>query len=376
MRAPRSLSCRAEPGARYWHYRLSRRRQRTRSPTFGRPARNVRLGTALPSRVLRGSSAFLCDRSQVARRSSEHPGRGLRFPGKSRQEDDTLHRQIAAIANFEDLADNRAIWMVTRAELVSRLEQAFLDHGYAHLTMITIADIVDVTRRTLYNYFSSKEEAFRFLIEHANANAVAAGMAAGRAALAEGQGAVEILASLLDVRDGNTRRRLARSPHAIEINDQAFRRCRDIMVGSAVAFQAELAALIVELEQQGIPRQERRESRRPRTTAGRRRAWHQSKPAADRSGPTAFALPGHGPGMSLSRHRWPLDAVGADRVVRLAPCGARCARRRRPCRAPATGRPDAARGDGAAGRRWPASLRTAPRPSTNLSSLRWMTAAA
>ncbi|MGO4402785.1 TetR/AcrR family transcriptional regulator [Bosea sp. RAF48] len=98
----------------------------------------------------------------MARRSSEHPGRGLRFPGKSGQEDDTLNRQIAAIANFEDLADNRAIWMVTRAELVSRLEQAFLDHGYAHLTMITIADTVDVTRRTLYNYFSSRKKRFDF----------------------------------------------------------------------------------------------------------------------------------------------------------------------------------------------------------------------
>lgn len=144
--------------------------------------------------------------------------------------------------------------MVTRAELVSRLERAFLDHGYAHLTMITIAETVDVTRRTLYNYFSNKEDAFRFLIEHANANAVEAGMAAGRVALAEGRGAVEILATLLDVRYGNTRRRLAKSPHAIEINDQAFRRCRDLMIGSAIAFQAELAAFIVELEQRGILR--------------------------------------------------------------------------------------------------------------------------
>ena len=144
--------------------------------------------------------------------------------------------------------------MVTRTELVSRLERAFLDHGYAQLTMITIAGIVDVTRRTLYNYFSSKEEAFRFLIEQANANAVEAGMAAGRTALAAGHDAVEILATILDIRYGNARRRLSQSPHAIEINDQAFRRCRDIMVGSAVAFQAELAAFVVELEQQGLLR--------------------------------------------------------------------------------------------------------------------------
>lgn len=144
--------------------------------------------------------------------------------------------------------------MVTRAELVSRLERAFLDHGYEQLTMTGLAKAIDVTRRTLYNYFSSKEEAFRFLIDSVNAQAVEAGMAAGRAALADGSDAVEILATVLDTRYGNTRRRLATSPHAVEINDQAFRRCRDLMVASAVAFQSELAGFVTELEAGNILR--------------------------------------------------------------------------------------------------------------------------
>lgn len=79
-------------------------------------------------------------------------------------------------------------------------------------------------------------------------------MAAGRTALAEGSDAVEILATILDTRYGNSRRRLATSPHAIEINDQAFRRCRDIMVASAIGFHSELASFIVELEAQRILR--------------------------------------------------------------------------------------------------------------------------
>ena len=40
----------------------------------------------------------------------------------------------------------------------------------------------------------------------------------------------------------------ARSPHALEINDQAFRRARDIMIDAAVDFQAKVADLLVELE--------------------------------------------------------------------------------------------------------------------------------
>ncbi|MCU4179936.1 TetR/AcrR family transcriptional regulator [Bosea sp. BH3] len=144
--------------------------------------------------------------------------------------------------------------MVTRIELVSRLERAFLDHGYDQVTMIGLAKAVDVTRRTLYNYFSSKEEAFRFLIENVNQQAVEAGMEAGRLALLEERDPVAVFAAILDTRYGHTRRRLATSPHAVEINDQAFRRCRDIMITSAVAFQAELAALIVEMQDRGLLR--------------------------------------------------------------------------------------------------------------------------
>lgn len=138
--------------------------------------------------------------------------------------------------------------MVTRAELASGVEQAFLDHGYQHLTMSALAEAIDVTRRTVYNYFGSKEEAFRFLIEDANARAVAAGLAAGRDCLDQGQNLIEIFATILDVRYGDNRRRLGKSPHAVEINDQAFRRCRDLMIASALAFQVELAAFITELE--------------------------------------------------------------------------------------------------------------------------------
>jgi len=138
--------------------------------------------------------------------------------------------------------------MVTRAELASGVERAFLDHGYQYLTMSALADAIDVTRRTVYNYFGSKEEAFRFLIEEANAHAVSAGLAAGRASLEQGADLVEIFATVLDIRYGDNRRRLAKSPHAVEINDQAFRRCRDLMIASAISFQAELASFITELK--------------------------------------------------------------------------------------------------------------------------------
>lgn len=138
--------------------------------------------------------------------------------------------------------------MVTRAELSSRLERAFIDHGYEHITMTGLAKAVDVTRRTLYNHVSSKEDAFRLLIGDVNQQAVERGMAAGRAALAESRDVATIFATILDTRYGDTRRRLATSPHAMELNDQAFRRCRDLMIASAVCFQGQLAEFLIELE--------------------------------------------------------------------------------------------------------------------------------
>jgi len=40
----------------------------------------------------------------------------------------------------------------------------------------------------------------------------------------------------------------SRSPHALEINDQAFRRSRDIIIGVAIDFQAKVVDLLIELE--------------------------------------------------------------------------------------------------------------------------------
>ncbi|MFX5146017.1 hypothetical protein ABTC84_19620, partial [Acinetobacter baumannii] len=82
----------------------------------------------------------------------------------------------------------------------------------------------------------------------ANAQGVSLGMAAGRAKFAAGTDAIGVLSEIINVRYGENRRRLMASPHAIEINDQAFRRCRDLMIASALSFQAQLADMIVELE--------------------------------------------------------------------------------------------------------------------------------
>jgi hypothetical protein len=65
---------------------------------------------------------------------------------------------------------------------------------------------------------------------------------------ADGGGALDIFAEILDVRYGETRRRLTRSPHTIELNAEAFKRCRDLMIKSAVSFQGYLEKLVIDLQ--------------------------------------------------------------------------------------------------------------------------------
>lgn len=132
--------------------------------------------------------------------------------------------------------------------LAERLRQAFLDHGYEQMTMSGLADLCGFSRRALYHHFSNKEEAFRYWLDFYNRQSVAKGIAAGRSIMATGGSAVDVIVETIDVRYGDARRRLAHSPHALEINDQAFRRSRDLMVKTAIDFQAKVAEILAELE--------------------------------------------------------------------------------------------------------------------------------
>lgn len=132
--------------------------------------------------------------------------------------------------------------------LADRLRQAFLDHGYEQMTMSGLAQLCGFSRRALYHHFSNKEEAFRYWLEFYNHVSIAQGIAAGRAAMEAGGSAVDVIVETMNVRYGDARRRLARSPHALEINDQAFRRSRDIIIAVAIDFQAKVVDLLKALE--------------------------------------------------------------------------------------------------------------------------------
>lgn len=133
-------------------------------------------------------------------------------------------------------------------DLLTQVNQAFLDNGYSGLSMVRLAKVCGFTQRALYYYFSNKEEAFRAMIAFRQAESIKLGLEAGRTMLAKGGNALDVLTRILDVRYGDTRRRVIRSPHTVELNAEAFKRCRDLMIKSAIAFQTDLENVIADLQ--------------------------------------------------------------------------------------------------------------------------------
>jgi AcrR family transcriptional regulator len=138
--------------------------------------------------------------------------------------------------------------------MMQALLLAFLNHGYSNLTMRGLAQACDLTPRTLYNHFKGKEDVFREVIRWNHVREIRRGWEAGRWALSEGGSAVDVVVAILDARFGEARRILEASPHASELNYEAFRRCKDIINDSAIAFQADLAVVVEDLEKRSLLR--------------------------------------------------------------------------------------------------------------------------
>lgn len=129
-------------------------------------------------------------------------------------------------------------------DLVFRITRVFLDHGCEAMTMSDLAKHCGMTRRALYHHFSNKDEAFRETIRLGNERTRRASIAEGEKLIAQGAGLLDVVTGVLDVRYGETRRTLAASPFAQEVNDYAFRICRPVMLEAARLFQIDFVALL------------------------------------------------------------------------------------------------------------------------------------
>ena len=133
-------------------------------------------------------------------------------------------------------------------DLLTQVNRAFLDNGYSGLSMVALAKVCGFTQRALYYYFNNKEERLPRDDCLSASRIRQAGLEAGRTTLAKGGNALDVFTRILDVRYGDTRRSVARSPHTVELNAEAFKRCRDLMIKSAISFQTDLENVIADLQ--------------------------------------------------------------------------------------------------------------------------------
>lgn len=141
--------------------------------------------------------------------------------------------------------------IVPGQDLLQRVMQGFLDHGYGGLSMVGLAGICGFTQRALYYYFNSKDDAFRAAIRFGAEQAAAAALAQGDELRRQGGSALDILALIIDQRFDRARRSLAASPHGLEITTETQRRCGDIVIQANADFHAALERLIAELQAEG-----------------------------------------------------------------------------------------------------------------------------
>jgi AcrR family transcriptional regulator len=141
-----------------------------------------------------------------------------------------------------------------RDGVMLKIHMAFLAHGYEQMSMIGLAKAADMSRRSIYNYFPNKEEAFRAAVRWANARNIALGRMAAANAKAAGASALEILVAFADARFGETRREASTYPHTAELTENVNRRCRDILIDVAVTGQERLAEIMLDLQESGLVR--------------------------------------------------------------------------------------------------------------------------
>ncbi len=141
--------------------------------------------------------------------------------------------------------------MSPSTDLLLRVRKAFMDYGVQELSMVGLSRACGFTRRTLYNYFPNKEEAFRAMFAHLNTEVMAKAREAGDRIDAEGGSVLDIIAGIIDIRYGDLWRILAVSSHASEIKGMSFQLCTPQMVEMAIVFQAEMETRVVQLVADG-----------------------------------------------------------------------------------------------------------------------------
>ncbi|OKO87875.1 TetR family transcriptional regulator [Bradyrhizobium sp. NAS80.1] len=122
--------------------------------------------------------------------------------------------------------------------------RVFRRHGFRRSSIEQAAEEAGLTRQALYHHFASKEALFRAGIERLYEQALAAEIAAAKAAEEAGASLSDILVAEIGARLGALFAALEASPHLDELFSEHLAHARDLYQAYSVRFGAEVASTI------------------------------------------------------------------------------------------------------------------------------------
>ena len=120
----------------------------------------------------------------------------------------------------------------------------FRRHGFRRSSIEQAAEAAGLTRQALYHHFSSKEALFRAVLERLYANALAAEIAAARAAEEKGLGLADIVTAEIAARLRPLIASFDGSPHIEELFSEHLTQARDLYQAYSARYAEEIAATI------------------------------------------------------------------------------------------------------------------------------------
>src|ERR1700750_2141639 len=128
--------------------------------------------------------------------------------------------------------------------LLDAAMRVFRRHGFRRSSIEQAAEEAGLTRQALYHHFASKEALFRAAIERLYEQALAAEVAAAKAAEETGAGLSDIVIAEIGARLGALFAALEASPHLDEWFSEHLAQARDLYQAYSARFGAEVAATI------------------------------------------------------------------------------------------------------------------------------------
>jgi len=122
--------------------------------------------------------------------------------------------------------------------------RVFRRHGFRRSSLDETAEEAGLTRQALYHHFSSKEALFRAAIERLYEQALAAEVAASRAAQDAGSDIADVVVAEIGARLGVLFEALQGSPHLDELYSEHLAQARDIYQSYSARFGEQVGATI------------------------------------------------------------------------------------------------------------------------------------